>query len=299
LTVKKLFCILIGSMESAKIPFYQPRHRQLDFISGLLTFVVLVAALLSGCSKSGLSVQKPTPETALGECVLLIHGMGRTLRSMDAMQARLVAEGYHTVNFGYPSTSKPIEAIVTDHFPEALEQCQQFEPQAIHFVSHSLGGIILRSVFKEQKPGNMGRVVMLSPPSHGSVAADSLKKWWLYEWLNGPAGQQLTTDENSFPNQLGPVDYPVGVITGDRFYFFDFWLSFIIPGPDDGKVSVLNARLDGMKDFLIVHETHPFIMDSEYVQDETLYFLKKGIFKHQKDPLPPVSGFDWFSFSSE
>jgi hypothetical protein len=95
------------------------------------------------------------------------------------------------------------------------------------------------------------------------------------------------------------VDYPVGIITGDRYYFFDYWLSAIIPGLDDGKVSVESAKLEGMTDFLVVHETHPFIMDAEYVQYETLYFLKNGTFKHQKDPLSPVSGLDWFSFPSK
>ncbi|MCK5070155.1 MAG: alpha/beta hydrolase, partial [Desulfocapsa sp.] len=235
----------------------------------------------------------------LGECVVLIHGMGRTLHSMTGMQQRLTDEGYHTVNLGYPSTSKTIEEIVTDHFPKAMEQCQQFEPSTIHFVSHSLGGIVLRSVFENKKPENMGRVVMLSPPNKGSVAADLLKKWWFYEILNGPAGQQLTTDEDSVPNQLGPVDYPVGIMTGDRFYFFDFWLSSMIPGIDDGKVSVQNARLEGMRAFRVVHETHPFIMDSKYVQEETIYFLKNGNFKNQQNVLSSFKTSDWFSFSSE
>jgi len=260
------------------------------------TFAALV---FSGCSRLGLSIQKPASDTALGECVVLVHGMGRTLRSMDEMQKRLLAAGYHTVSLGYPSTSKKIEDIVSAHFPPALAQCQQFQPTTVHFVSHSLGGIVLRAVFKDQKPENMGRVVMLSPPNHGSAAVDSLKDWWFYKWLNGPAGQQLTTDDNSFPNQLGPVDYPVGVITGDRFIFFDFWLSAIIPGLDDGKVSIVSAQLEGMQDFLVVHETHPFIMNSEYVQDETLYFLRNGIFKHQQKPLLPASGSDWFSYPSE
>ena len=279
-------------MKSAKISLYQSFNWRVILLSA-----TLAAFVFSGCSKGGLSVQKPVSGTALGECVVLVHGMGRTLRSMNDMQKRLLAAGYHTVNIGYPSTSKTIEDIVNVYFPPALAQCQQFQPNAIHFVSHSLGGIVLRAVFKDQKPENMGRVVMLSPPNHGSAAADSLKDWWFYECLNGPAGQQLTTDGNSFPNRLGPVDYPVGVITGDRFFFFDFWLSTIIPGLDDGKVSVLSAQLEGMEDFLVVHETHPFIMDSEYVQDETLYFLREGTFKHRKKPLAPAS--DWFSFPSE
>lgn len=275
------------------------RSGQVIFLSGCIVLVCLAALIFSGCSKAGLTVQKPTSAKALGECVILVHGMGRTLRSMAGMQERMVNAGYHTVNLGYPSTSKTIEEIINDNFPTALAQCQQFQPTSIHFVSHSLGGIILRGALKTRRPENMGRVVMLSPPNRGSGSADTLKDWWLYRWLNGPAGQQLTTESTSFPNQLGPVDYPVGVITGDRYFFFDFWLSSILPGPDDGKVSVLNARVEGMQDFLVVHETHPFIMASEYVQDETLYFLKNGTFRHLKGPLPPASGFDWFSFPSE
>ncbi len=265
----------------------------------LLILFLAVASLLCGCSRTGISIQKPSDTNTLNECVVLLHGMGRTSRSMDKMQNRLAAEGYHTVNLDYPSTSKMIEQIAESHFPEAYEQCLQFEPSSIHFVSHSLGGIVLRTVFKDQKPEKPGRVVMLSPPNQGSVAADKLKEWWLYRWLYGPAGQQLTTDDDSHPNQLGPVDYPVGIITGDRYYFFDFWLSRMIPGIDDGKVSVENARVDGMSDFLVVHETHPFIMEADYVLSETVYFLQNGKFRHQKTPLPPVSGSDWFSFPSE
>ena len=172
---------------------------QILSLAGLLLVILLVTAPLSGCSKIGLSIQQPPRSRSLGECVVLVHGMARTLHSMDEMQQRLVAEGYHTVSLGYPSTHATIEEIANEHFPAALAQCQQFNPSTIHFVSHSLGGIVLRAIFKKMKPENMGRVVMLSPPNHGSEAADILKDWWLYQWINGPAGQQLTTDENSFP----------------------------------------------------------------------------------------------------
>ena len=218
---------------------------------------------------------------------------------MDSMQQHLLAAGYHTVNLGYPSTRASIEEIVAAHFPPALKRCQQFSPSRVHFVSHSLGGIVLRSYFKENELDNMGRVVMLSPPNQGSEAADSLKDWWLYRWINGPAGQQLTTAKDSIPNRLGPVDYSVGVITGDRYFFFDYWLSTIIPGADDGKVSIASSRLEGMDDFLVVHKSHPFIMDDAYVQEETLHFIQNGVFKHEPDPVPGVKGYDWFSFPSE
>ena len=242
---------------------------------------------------------QPDEKESLGECVVLLHGMGRTYYSMTDMQERLHEEGYHTVNQGYPSTRASIEAITEEYFPAAVAHCLQFSPKAIHFVTHSLGGIVVRKGIKEHRPAKLGRVVMLSPPNQGSTAADFLSKWKLYQWINGPAGQQLTTAPGSVPNQLGPVDYPVGVITGDHYAFFDGWLSRIIPGKDDGKVSVERAKLEGMTDFLVVPESHPFIMDSPYVQDETVHFLKNGVFAHQKAPLPPVSGADWFSFQSE
>ena len=134
---------------------------------------------------------------------------------------------------------------------------------------------------KNNRPNNLGRVVMLSPPNGGSEVVDELKDLWYFSWHNGPAGQQLSTADDSLPNQLGPVDYPVGVITGDTYAFFDFWLAQFFHGPNDGKVSVERTKVEGMSDFLVVHESHPFIMNSEIVQLETIHFLKEGNFSHR------------------
>lgn len=261
-----------------------------DFINKIKLTVVaelllcmLVVLLFNGCSSTGFFIQKPAKDNAMGECVVLLHGMGRTYRSMVAMQEALTTAGYHTVNLGYPSTKKDIETLAAEHFPPALQQCSQFSPAAIHFVTHSLGGIVTRQAIKDNRPEKLGRVVMLSPPNQGSAVVDSLKDRWYYSWLNGPAGQQLSTAVDSVPNTLGPVDYPVGIITGDRTAFFDKWLSAIIPGVDDGKVSVVRAKVEGMTDFLVVHESHPYIMKSGYVHAETVYFLAHGTFTTNKD----------------
>lgn len=214
---------------------------------------------------------------------------------MNTMQKAVTEAGFHTVNLDYPSRKMNIETIAKEYVPRALNQCEQFNPAAIHFVTHSLGGIVVRKAIKENRPARLGRVVMLSPPNRGSELADTLKTWRLYGWLNGLAGQQLSTAPDSLPNQLGPVNYPVGVITGDRHAFFDGWFSRRIPGRNDGKVSVQRAKVEGMSDFLVVPQSHPFIMDSDYVQAETIHFLRHGIFRRWKPPLPPVSGADWFT----
>ena len=202
---------------------------------------------------------------------------------MWTMEEKLREAGYHTVNLDYPSRKKTIEQIASEHVPEAIGECQTYNAEAIHFVTHSLGGIITRQVIKDKRPESLGKVVMLSPPNKGSTIVDALKGSWYYRWINGPAGQQLTTSSNSLPNTLGPVDYPVGIITGSDPAFFDTWFSSFIPGVNDGKVAVSQTRLEGMADFMVVSESHTYIMDAGRVQDETVYFLKHGTFYDTSD----------------
>ncbi|MFT5702649.1 MAG: triacylglycerol lipase [Desulforhopalus sp.] len=263
----------------------------------LVTMVVGVSALLlSGCGgKAELVVRLPAIKTGVSECVVLIHGMGRSAGSMSEMQEVLLREGYETVSLGYSSTTKDIESIVREDYPTAVESCMALEPETIHFVTHSLGGIVLRKAFSSAEPDNLGRVVMLSPPNQGSKLVDKIKTWWLFRWLMGPAGQQIGTDENSVPRQLGKADFNLGIITGNSHAFFDSWFASIIPGLDDGKVSVESAQLEGMDDFLVTNDTHPFIMNSEYVQQETVYFLQHGEFAHERVGSPGITGEDWFS----
>jgi len=227
-------------------------------------------------------------DNVINECVILLHGLGRTYHSMGKMQKKLAQAGYHTVNLDYPSRQLSIEQLAAEHIPPALEQCSSFVPDKIHFVTHSMGGIVARMAIKQSRPEKLGRVVMLSPPNRGSEAVDDLKERWYYSWINGPAGQELSTSDDSVPNQLGPVDYPVGVITGDRQAFFDSWLLPFFRGANDGKVSVERSKVDGMTDLIVVHESHSFIMNSEYVQRESVYFLKNGFFSHDEGIVPEL-----------
>jgi hypothetical protein len=120
---------------------------------------------------------------------------------------------------------------------------------------------------------------MLSPPNRGSEAVDKFKGTKIFQWLNGPAGQQLGTDDTSLPKKLAPPRYEVGIITGD--WSINPILSLLIPGKDDGKVSVESAKLEGMKDFLVVPEAHTFIMNDDEVLRQAAFFLKHGLFDRQ------------------
>jgi pimeloyl-ACP methyl ester carboxylesterase len=145
-----------------------------------------------------------------GQCVILLHGLGRTDRSMNVMAEALASAGYATSNLDYPSRDAPVEKLALDAIPRGLGRCRALEARRIHFVTHSMGGILVRYYLSQKSIAELGRVVMLSPPNQGSEVTDALQDTAFYQWHNGPAGQQLGTGSDSFVLQLGPVDYPVG-----------------------------------------------------------------------------------------
>jgi len=117
---------------------------------------------------------------------------------------------------------------------------------------------------------------MLAPPNQGSEVVDKLGWTFVFKWLNGPAGNELSTGANSTPNQLGPATYPVGIIAGDCSIN---WInSLLIPGADDGKVSIERTKLAGMSDHLVIHTAHPFIMKNREAIRQTIQFLRTGAF---------------------
>ena len=197
---------------------------------------------------------------------------------MDTMAEALADAGYEVVNLDYPSTEISIGETST-LLRQALAECCTGTKSQVHFVTHSLGGIIVRFYLDIETPPNLGRVVMLSPPNSGSEVVDALEEYELFRAGLGPAARELSTREDAVPAQLGPVDFEVGIITGNRSINPVF--SWMIPGPDDGQVSVDGARVEGMTDFLVVPHTHTFIMNSDEVILQTLHFLEHGSFAQE------------------
>jgi pimeloyl-ACP methyl ester carboxylesterase len=243
----------------------------------IVVFVLPCVAIFTGLSCLPLQATGPKPE-AYPECVILLHGLGRTSDSMDDMARALKDAGFDTINLDYPSREFSVETLAMDIIPRGIRHCRAQGAKKLHFVTHSMGGILLRYYLTQRSIENFGRAVMLSPPNQGSELVDELKDNALYQWYHGPAGLQLGTGPDSFVAGLGPVNYPVGVITGNTHAIFDAWFASKIPGDDDGKVSVERAKVEGMTDFLELPFSHPFIMQKEAVAEQTIHFLHHGMF---------------------
>lgn len=218
----------------------------------------------------------PTPQT---DCVILLHGLARSTKSMKKMDRHLSKKGYRIVNQGYPSRQKTIAALSAPTINAAMETCGQAE--RISFVTHSLGGILLRHYLSEHEIKGFHRAVMLGPPNQGSEVPDTLGGWIGFEAINGPAGMELGTDQDSVPASLPAADFDVGVIAGTRT--INLILSGIIPETDDGKVSVENTKLEGMRDHITLPVSHPFLIKNKKALRQVEYYLMHGKFEREED----------------
>lgn len=207
--------------------------------------------------------------------IVVIHGIARTYRSMRSLAKFLKAQGYPVLNVDYPSTRLPLESLI-EHISKQVTDFNQDHHRKIHFVGYSLGGLMARGLINRHRPSNLGRVVQLAPPNQGSEVADFWKNNFLYKWIFGLAGQELGTKENGFEPILGPVDFELGVIAGNRTW--DPISSMMIKGPDDGKVSVESTRVSGMTDHIVIPATHTFIIYDRQAWKQALYFIEHGKF---------------------
>jgi triacylglycerol lipase len=241
----------------------------------IINAALFIVALLTPM----LPLAQPIPQSQ--ECVVILHGLGRTEWSMKPVQWRLEEAGYTTVNITYPSLTYPIEELAEMAVHDGVSECRALGLQRINFVTHSLGGILVRQYLSVRGIEGLHRVVMLGPPNQGSQAADYFGELAFLSPLGPEAIAQLGTGEESLPRQLGPVNFELGIIAGASSQ------DTLLPGfPDemsDGTVALTETVVHGMSDFLQLSVSHTFMMWDSDVLDQVVYFLQSGSFDHRRD----------------
>lgn len=208
------------------------------------------------------------------EGVVLLHGILRTNRCMKGLTVFLEKENYEVLNLDYPSSKYDILSIAK----LIHSQIKNFSSQTVktHYVGYSMGGLIIRAYLHLYRPSNLGRVIMLGTPNQGSEIADFLKPFGIYKILYGPAGQQLITDQKNIKKIFGNINYELGIIAGSSpFYLL---ANKIIGKKSDGRVSIVNTKIEGMKEHIIIKSGHTMLASNKTAWRLTLSFLKTGNF---------------------
>lgn len=217
-----------------------------------------------------------------GPVVVLLHGLWRGFHAMEPLARELDAGGFSTLNLPYPSTRMPIPTIV-EIVRSEVESVARNRP--VHFITHSLGGIVLRSLLTESPSWEPGRLVMLAPPNQGSEIVDWAKGHPLIHRFLGPAGRTLGSD--GIPGSLPalPPDIDAAVIMGNRSLIGFF--RTLLDSDNDGIVSAPKGRIEGLKGFTVVDADHTFIQVHPEVIRLSMEFLRSGVWLAEPSATGP------------
>lgn len=211
------------------------------------------------------------------DCVAVLHGLSMPKKHMSFLARSLEKEGYRVANIAYPSTTDTLPNLARHHVRPQLPQCEG----QLHFVGHSMGGLIIRELLHQDTPDNIGRIVMLGTPNHGSEVVDFMLKTpvlkQLFSAFFGPAAAQMQVVDNAYLKELQIPVVPIGIIAGEN-YIDPIGGMLLLPAPNDGKVSVKSTKLKTMTDHIVLEDSHLWLPISHKARMQTMHFLKYGKF---------------------
>ena len=233
-------------------------------------WVTLIVAVMSsfGCAHRG-----PTN----GEAVILIHGFGRSNSAMSSLSDQIEEAGYEVHRVGYSSLTQDIDGI-RDEVSEKILDLSLDGAKRVHFVGHSLGGLLIRDHLGRHDHHNLGYVVNLGSPSRGTPVVDQLRdEWWF--GLAGPAVLALSARGSPFLDGLPSPHYALGIIAGNVGREGE---GDVIPGVDDGVVPLASTPVKGMKEYLVIPSSHYRLRRHPQAVGAILQFLKSGSFRSSR-----------------
>ena len=281
---------LPGGTVNAIIPDMNRTVRSLASGISMMAVAVTTIALMSsspakagnaGFGRSRLGMRSSTGLEGArlakpGDVVILLHGLARSASMWTAMESKLASQGLAPLALDYPSRNKSLEALADSVLNPLLDSLERAGVPRVHFVTQSMGAILLRTTLARHGHTNLGGAVMIAPPNQGSEVATLTTRLGYGKWMLGPNLERLSNTNRGFFDSLGPARIPTGVIAGDRTW--NFLNSLVIPGDDDGKVAVASTHLLGEADWLLVHQNHTFLHSCDQSLEQTVRFLTNGKF---------------------
>ena len=240
----------------------------------LLIILYLVLISQVNCSSN-----RYIKEEGAEELVVLIHGIRDKPYIMWKLEQGLSKSGYSIMNLHYPSVKADMDSIVSLVHSRLAPRLQDY--QKINFVTHSLGGIVMRAYLHKHKQSNFQRLVMIAPPNKGAIMAERFEDFFIYKWIYGQTGQKLGKDSTDYWQQIPPPSIDFGIIAGGLGN--DKGFNPLIPGDDDGTVGVAETKIAGAQDFIVIPGLHTSLLWQNRTLEQVLYFLEYNHFKNQED----------------
>jgi pimeloyl-ACP methyl ester carboxylesterase len=200
--------------------------------------------------------------------IILVHGLWYRAWAMRILADRLAASGFRTWRFSYPTRKAGLERNAV-----ALgEYCRSVSSDELHFIGHSLGGLVVLKMLQSTRQLPPGRIVLLGTPLRGSAVAGKSTGLPGGKFLMGLSAPALTAT-------TALVDRETGMIAGTRPQGIGR-LTGALSGANDGTVSVSETRSDELADRVELPVTHTGMLVSPRVAAQCAYFLDHGHFKH-------------------
>ncbi|NWK98027.1 hypothetical protein DM806_20650 [Sphingobium lactosutens] len=216
------------------------------------------------------------------DSIVLLHGFGGHPIQTALLARRLRQSGYAVANIGYPSWRWSAEQVLV-HLHRRIASSPALAAQRVHFIGHSMGGLLLRAYLARHRPSRLGSMVMLGPPNGGSELADLAYRLRVHPLILHQAGALLRTKRKpAMEALLGQADYPLGIIAGDR-PLNGLLPNLIFRAPNDGKVRVAATHCVGQTDHIVLPVAHTAMLYARPVVDQITHFLRVGHFE-RADP---------------
>jgi pimeloyl-ACP methyl ester carboxylesterase len=205
------------------------------------------------------------------EAIVLVHGLWMKGPEMFLLRWRLHKAGYPVHQFSYRSVAHELD----ENARKLNAFIQAIDAETVHFVAHSLGGLVVRRLFHDFPHQRPGRIVTLGTPHSGSYVANRLSRSGLVRKMLGCSLRPLNGELYPWPGhrELGSIAGTLSVGLG--------WFVHDLPKPNDGTVAEEETRLESMRDHLLVHSSHMAMLLSKEVAEQTLHFVRHGCFRHQ------------------